>query len=291
MINTSLKYYKHNIEQKRYPLDGFTNVAVAFSVRKLFSGYMGKCLKVRRDNDNEELDIGFVNGLLDTASLATFVGENTGYVIAWYDQKGTGVNAVEATSSNCPIITSSGTLQEVNSKPALLFNGTSSKLTRAHGTDINTNNPAFSIIGKATGSAGAYIEAYLNKSINVTNAIGYGFYLRNSTPYSRFWCYGTGLKFATNTFDPRTTNANYHLMGIKNGTNLAYYYNNTEANAISDAETTVATTDDLLIGAFKVSDSPSGFFHGYMQEVILLNTSTAVQKTILYNNSKYFGVA
>ena len=53
--------------------------AAAYSTRKLRSAYAGQCMNVRRSSDNATQDIGFVNNVLDTASLLTFVADRPGH--------------------------------------------------------------------------------------------------------------------------------------------------------------------------------------------------------------------
>ena len=53
-------------------LDQIQGASAAYSVRQLKASATN-CLRVRRDSDNAEQDIGFVNGELDTASLESFV--------------------------------------------------------------------------------------------------------------------------------------------------------------------------------------------------------------------------
>lgn len=65
-----------------YLLDTYSGAAAAYSLRKLSTAYTGSAIRVRRDFDNFEQNIGFdVNGNLDTGSLQTFVGYQnlTGY--------------------------------------------------------------------------------------------------------------------------------------------------------------------------------------------------------------------
>lgn len=81
-------------------------------------------MKVRRSSDNATQDIGFVGGVLDTASLLTFVGANNGFVTTWYDQSGNGNHATQATTANQPQIVVSGAVVLRNTKPAVLWNST-----------------------------------------------------------------------------------------------------------------------------------------------------------------------
>src|SRR5262245_14294566 len=69
------------------PLDLIGTAAKAgYSTRKLRSAYAGSALKVRRSSDDATQDIGFVSDQLDTATLASFVGANNGFINTWYDQ-------------------------------------------------------------------------------------------------------------------------------------------------------------------------------------------------------------
>lgn len=112
-----------------YPLDSYTsNLACAYSLRKLLTSYSGNCIQVKRSSDSTTQDIGFSSGVLDTSALTSFVGSGTGYVTVWYDQSGNGRNVNTVTSdATSPIIVTSGTLEvDANSKPRVRFYRTSS---------------------------------------------------------------------------------------------------------------------------------------------------------------------
>lgn len=80
----------------------------AYSVRLLKSTYAGACVRLRRVSDDAESDFGFVGGLLDTTSIATWVGGSTARITTWYDQSGNARNAVQATAAQQPLYGSSG---------------------------------------------------------------------------------------------------------------------------------------------------------------------------------------
>lgn len=105
----------------------------AYSTRRLYSLYTGACMRVRRDSDDTEQDIGFdANGNLDTSALATFVGSgNNGYVSHWYGQEssgdtGSGVDATQSTNANQPKIydATDGVLANTDGVPFLTFRDT-----------------------------------------------------------------------------------------------------------------------------------------------------------------------
>lgn len=101
------------------------NAIAAYSLRRLTSKYTGPIIRIRRDSDNSETDIGFTsNGELDTIAISNFVtGTTNGFIPLWYDQTGNGVHQARTIANQQPQIVSGGTLMMVNSKPALYFNG------------------------------------------------------------------------------------------------------------------------------------------------------------------------
>lgn len=122
-------------------LDLYPSAAAAYSLRKLRTAYSGAAIRVRRSSDNTETDIGFVNNVLDTTTLLTFIGSNSGFISNWYDQSGNAKNATQATMALQPIIVNSGTIINKNTKPSILFASTrlslSSNFTGTAGTLIN----------------------------------------------------------------------------------------------------------------------------------------------------------
>ena len=108
-------------------LDLYPGALVAYDLRKLSSSYTGSCIEVRRDSDNDTLNIGFVNNILDKASLETFAQGGKCYVKTLYDQSGNANNAVETTFTNQPQITdSNGLVITKYGKPSMYWNNPSS---------------------------------------------------------------------------------------------------------------------------------------------------------------------
>jgi hypothetical protein len=128
---------------------------LVFSVIKLIPGYTGYCMKVRRSSDNTTQDIGFVDGVLDTASLLTFVGGNNGFVDTWYDQCGSR-NATQSNPANQFQIVNAGTVNTLNEKPSVkTAAGCSMTFTTVAGksifavTKINSN-PSYAALLKGS---------------------------------------------------------------------------------------------------------------------------------------------
>ena len=102
-------------------LNKFPGASLGLSLRLLDRNYTGFCIKVRRSSDNDELDIGFVNNELDTASLLTFAGSGDAFVTIWYDSSGLNDNAFQTSAGNQPKIVDSGSVILDEGKPAFLF--------------------------------------------------------------------------------------------------------------------------------------------------------------------------
>jgi hypothetical protein len=100
-------------------LNKFSGASLGLSLELLDKDYSGFCIKVRRSSDNTELDIGFVNGILDTASLLDFVGSGNGFVSIIYDQVGSN-NMVQNTASLQGQIVSNGEVILKGGKPCIL---------------------------------------------------------------------------------------------------------------------------------------------------------------------------
>ena len=124
IINASPAYRPVAAASCSYLLDQYSGAAAAYSLRKLDCDYAGYAIRVRRSSDNSEQDIGFTSGGdLDTATLKTFVGANSGFITTWYDQSGYGNNISISTSAYQPTIISSGSVIRVNGKIYPTING------------------------------------------------------------------------------------------------------------------------------------------------------------------------
>jgi hypothetical protein len=106
-----------------YLLDDYPSAGIAYSLRLLRSAYAGNCIEVRRSSDNTTLNIGFVNNVLDDASLLTFCGAGDGFVKTWYDQSGNAVNATQTTNGEQPRIVNAGIIETQNGLPSVRFPG------------------------------------------------------------------------------------------------------------------------------------------------------------------------
>jgi hypothetical protein len=255
-------------------LDDYPNAATAYSVRKLRNYYIGPCLRVRRSSDNAEQDIYFnPSGELDTTSLLSFVGAGNGFVTTWYDQSGNGKNAIQTTAANQPRIINAGVLDTLNSKPALLLDGTNDSLFT---TTASFNSTLTSIISvnkqsvlwsgqyKRLVSIGHYNDGYyLGSRINTSNMLA----IFNNYNFN---CFGGNL-------------LNQNLAFMYNNSTTGYLrMNGTQVNSLS---TTVSSygNEEIHIG-FDKTFSANESWNGNIQEVIIYPSNQDSNKTGIESN-------
>ena len=102
-------------------LDQVRGSSAAYSVRRLSGDYAGPLLRVRRTDDDRELDIGAtVRGDLDLTALGNFCSKSACLVARWYDQSGRRMDAVEANPKQQLLIHSDGSVQARRKRPALV---------------------------------------------------------------------------------------------------------------------------------------------------------------------------
>lgn len=163
-------------------------VAVVYSTRRVLSTYNGPLIRIRRDSDDQELDISpLMNGDLDEVTAANFVGGANSFVVRRYDQKSgfdissavltqqpaynasaqNGRPGVDPDSNNDEILTSTGAAD------GLFAGGGMMMLTHRHTVTTNARrymvkNPAaprwgFTIVG------GGQNNRQFNRSFNTQN--------------------------------------------------------------------------------------------------------------------------
>ena len=102
-INSNYLIYQPTDAPTSGLLATYTGAAAAYSVRQL-SDKAVIALRIRRDSDDEETNIGWdANGDLDTTAISDFCSTANGYVTRWWDQSTNGNHAdqpVGGTGSN-----------------------------------------------------------------------------------------------------------------------------------------------------------------------------------------------
>jgi len=284
-------------------LNQFPGASLGLSLDKLDKNYTGSAIKVRRSSGNDELDIGFVNNELDTASLLDFVGSGNGFVSIWYDQSGEGNNATQTSAISQPKIINNGTLILENGKPAINFDGVNHHFIVWNNTTAPTIFQDMSdaitilIIERArviSGTANfwrnsnAIVEIRQNsdsEGTSVTFNIGYS---QNKFGFGVTDNYVTGanLKFST-----ELSIAQRISMSIFNGNNLNV---NLNSESKINSTFTVATGDrsigsgnsSMTIGVRSKDEGQSDdkFYTGNIQEIILYKEIKTSDRSAMENN-------
>lgn len=242
-------------------LDGISNVAAAYSLRKLRSAYSGSAVRVRRSSDSTEQDIGFASdGEFDSAAFSAFVGGGTGYVKTWYDQSGNGRDATQTTAGRQPQLV----LSVFNSKTVIRASSASSHFLVA--TNAIPNTIANTIFSVSATSANQIAGAALVK----------------------FGENAAGKRRSHIVWDPGSLSAKYYFSGYAANISSSISASSTQlifsTVTRSDGNTTVYTnginraSGSLSLSSYTDSDlyifstSPSSeFLMGDIAEIIVFN--------------------
>lgn len=106
-------------------LNDRTDVAAAYSLRRLRAAYFSPMVRLRRASDNAEMDFGAGLQWLDYGAVTAWAGGDA-FATTFYDQSGNGRNLVQATAANQPQI-----ILASNGKTALLHDGSNDAMQTA----------------------------------------------------------------------------------------------------------------------------------------------------------------
>jgi hypothetical protein len=290
-------------------LDDYPNAAAAYSLRKLDKDYTGSAIRVRRSNDNSEQDIGFTSsGDLDTASLKTFVGANSGAVTTWYDQSGNARNATQATAANQPRVVNAGVVERQNGKVSIRLDGTNDGLATSSDITYTTNDQYITIINTPSStitestSPQALISGGNNNPNTYNNTItGYGSISTTLTNERLWWL----------QIRPATDPATSLVLGYgQTSTNISgsqlhtfQWYSSTisiHQNGVNQTLSTVSTggfansslnrpTIFRAIGYRFATNSL--YFNGAIQEIIIYGSNQSSNRSGIETNiNSYYGI-
>lgn len=271
------------------PLDAITaSAAGAYGLRKLRSAYAGNCIKVTTSaSGNATQDIGFVGNNLDTASLATFLGANTGTITTWYDQSGNVRNFTQATLALQPVIySSSAVISQINSKPTASFTGSSTQWLDGGANSTNNLQPANSPLtffavwrptaGTVPGNSNDLGGAGSNDS--AANGMFFGY---DSTPRLASGASSLDQSIATGAF-PFTDMVMVRTTALTAATAGTLYRNGSGSTATGNWNATQANGQNMNIGR---SFRPT-YFTGYMAELYwFVSQLSQADSNALANNS------
>jgi hypothetical protein len=292
IIKAHANYRPYAVAAANLLLDDYSGAAAAYSLRKLRTAYTGNAIRVRRSNDNTEQDIGFTaSGDLDTASLKTFVGANSGFVTTWYDQSTNARNATQSTAANQPRIINSGVVERRNTKVTVIFDGTNDHLSGDNvATDITGEDKPFSIlsvVSKADRTGNESTYGLGNSADNNPLILPISYF---DTSY-RFFIRQTGT--IAPLIDARVgsivINTQYLLSNFSNGLSYNLYRNNTFLSGQSYNTTTI-TLNTATIGAVRRTTTID-FINGDIQEIIIYASDQSTNRTGLSTNiNSYYAI-
>lgn len=130
-------------------LDAYGGAHAAYSLRKLNSDYTGAAVRIARDSDLAEQDIGFdADGNLDTAAAIAFCPSQYGRIKKWYDQSGNDNDITQSSQAGQPILVEqNNSVITVDGQPSLRFFGTDDSLPFDN-TDLDIGNLSSFIVCK-----------------------------------------------------------------------------------------------------------------------------------------------
>ena len=266
-------------------LNDYPDAAAAYSLRKLSSTYTGNAIRVRRSSDNAEQNIGFVNNVLDTASLLTFCGAGNGFVTTWYDQSGNSRNATNTIALQQPQIVSSGVVLLTNGKPSIKFNNANSNnLLYNSNLFLGANSRTILSVYKPNNSSGTFSYGIFGQS-GSTNA-GSWTVLQSRTqfvtgdPYFAGYSADLGNGLSTPNTSQKLAQFNY------NGT-TGYLYKNNSLLTSSNITLNALNTGQIYIGT-SFSGTAQEYALADIQECIAWGSNQDSNTSGISNNINTF---
>jgi hypothetical protein len=277
-----MSYYHHLIKSAVVPallLDTYSGAVVAYSLRKLSNTYMGNCIRVRRSSDNTEQDFGFSSGVLDTASLLTFCGAGSGFLVTWYDQSGNGKNAVQSSAAVQNRIVRLGSLITMTGKSLPIIKNPAAEGSSGGIYNLYTYSSPFVL-------PTVWTYTYVYDCTNLTTEyVGIGGSTYN-TPYCTL-ANSILVSDSSNYFIKSTTLTTGNKLGStyrKSNTNVGILINNTSIGTENALPVANSTPLHLMNRA---NNSPNNT----MAECILWNVDYSSDISVINNSiNTYYGI-
>jgi len=213
----------------------------------------------------------------DTSTVFTDDSGSTscdGYIAKWYDQSGNGYDLVQATTANQPRIVSAGTIDVLNTKPAILWDGSNDRLTYS-GSTFNNPNQIHTVAKFSSTNALRYLFDSNNSSAR--NA---GYNLANGKT-----AFNAGTEVDTN----QTTGTDYLARTfVFDGSNSKFWHNGAQVGSTHNTNTNNMT--GINVGC---DNAGGNVLSGYISELLLFDTVTsdADRRLVQTDESDYFGVS
>lgn len=262
-------------------LDTYSGAAAAYSMRRLSSTYTGACLKVERSSDGTTKDIGFDEaGNLDVLTLLEFVGAGDGRVHTWFDQSGNGQNVSQTNDSLQPLIVSSGSLIQLNEKPAIEFDGSGQRLASIN--EIMTGS-SLCLIGVMQSDAVSGLRMWVDQSGG-----NYGGALYQNTPYDAFATFNGTYVGLANISTSATTYALFFANWVSGDSKA--HINSTEVDS-NNASFSGSGNTGVPFWIGNDSQAVSRSADGRLQEIIVYNSDQSSNRTGIETNiNNYYDI-
>ena len=279
-------------------LDSYSSNCVAYSLRLLSSSYTGDCLQIRRESNDDTLDVGFVNNYLDVASIVSFSSGTTSKVTKWYDQSGNGRDAIQTVEVKQPLIYHVTTgLYMLNGKASILWDGLTSKALIYQNLP-GSNKYSVSSVLSAKESV-RYKKLFSVGPDNQTQGV---WYTVNTGGTALEWV-NKDTGFAGNGYNnslgpsvicnprimPDDIDAQSLLTSVLSSSNAKMYKNGSEITyRIQRTGNCYTTTADLIIGN---APNTVNTMHGKIQELVIWHSDENSNIAGINNNTNgYFNI-
>jgi hypothetical protein len=255
---------------------------VAYSVsRKLSSTYTGSAFRARKNSDGSQQDMGFVDNLVDTASLATFLAGTDGGIVTWYDQSGNGAD-LGGTGGNFPQVKTTSLITQAGYQ-AVTTNGASEYFAR---TTAFTSNKVNEIM-----CVGSVTARPLNNGLwwcNPDNGYSFGTYETGTNAVSGVASSGARLGQQTITFGQAYLIDMFN--NVDGGTNASFI---NISGTQTDYTTTNSTWSATSFNKINIGRGPFGatFFEEIkINEWVMFADATSNSTALKANINNFYGL-
>ena len=277
-------------------LDTYAGATAAYSLRRLTVTYTGALIRIRRDSDNAETDIGFdSNGDLDESAITTFAGGSACYVVIMYDQSGNTLNMVQVTTTQQPVIYSGSVFYSIGAgspaRKAMLFATT---FLRGFG-DLHSGS-FYAASAVVMGSTIGNSQIFCQDDAGTGGAARVAQYLRTGSANNtaRIVVFDTGGgNTADNTGNNTVAANNAYVIQSQGQTSQCEAFVDNASNGHTSVGTSLnhgSTT--FTMGSNSHSSIPGAFFNGRIAEVIIWDgtMSGANRAGIQINIETYYSI-
>ncbi|WP_353084469.1 LamG-like jellyroll fold domain-containing protein [Flavobacterium sp.] len=289
-------------------LSGNTNASVAYSLRKLSSNYSGPLVRILIGNSfydvypdssanlsfslSSQISASYSNyndaktGATATLLSSIVSGSTSARVAIWYDQSGNAID-VMTSSTNGPILISSGAIQTMNGLPTIYFAGVIQGTTHLlSAATVNFTSQTAATINAVVQNVGSL--NYISGILSTGNSGGWGLiYDPNNMGY---WIDGSGCTNATSSDILNDSKIVTGVIDLNAATSSIYENGVVKQTRNSICQIAHSPSDNICIG-IRAADGGARIFDGYISEVILfpsyLNSTdrTALETS---QNTAYF---